>query len=174
MANQNQERARLWHDCHSMSESLSTVSKVAMWALAVVPMDVLPASQSFGSCRVHIQAPLLWLAHQKYFLPSKDFTNALSSLLSLFLGGLFFHAHLSVDFFFVESFIFFWSFIFLAADFCSFVAVLLFLSTVPRHFFFKELISAVMATIISCSSVGFPMCFHCPRVVLRICFRCGP
>ena len=48
MANQSQERARLWRVCHSMSESLSTVSNVTMWALAVMPMDVLPASQSFG------------------------------------------------------------------------------------------------------------------------------
>ena len=48
MANQSQERARLWRDCHSMSESLSTVSNVAMWALAVMPVDALPASQSFG------------------------------------------------------------------------------------------------------------------------------
>ena len=48
MANQSQERARLWRDRHSMSELLSTVSKVAMWALAVVPVDVFPASQSFG------------------------------------------------------------------------------------------------------------------------------
>ena len=48
MANQSQERARLRRICHSMSESLSTVSNVAMWALVVVTMDVLPASQSFG------------------------------------------------------------------------------------------------------------------------------
>ena len=48
MANQSQERAQLWRVCHSMSESLSTVSNVAMWALAVVPVGVLPASQSFG------------------------------------------------------------------------------------------------------------------------------
>ena len=48
MANQSQERARLWRGCHSMSKSLSTVLKVAMWALAVVPVGVLPTSQSFG------------------------------------------------------------------------------------------------------------------------------
>ena len=48
MANQSQESACLWRDRHSMSELLSTVSKVAMWALAVMPADALPASQSFG------------------------------------------------------------------------------------------------------------------------------
>ena len=48
MANQSQERARLWRGCHSMSESLSTVSNMAMWALAVVPVYALPATQSFG------------------------------------------------------------------------------------------------------------------------------
>ena len=48
MANQSHERARLWRVCHSMSELLSTVSNVAMWALVVVTVDILPASQSFG------------------------------------------------------------------------------------------------------------------------------
>ena len=134
-----------------------------MCALVDVPVGALPASQSFGWCKVHMPAPLLWLVHQKYFLPSKDFTKALSSLLSLSLGGLFFHAHLSCDFFFVASFVFFWSFIFLAAGFFSFVAVLLFFSAVLRRSFFKELISAVMATIFSCSSVGFPHVFSLSR-----------
>ena len=121
MANQSQERARLWRVCHSMSESLSTVSNVAIWALVVVPVGVLPASQSFGLCRVHIPAPLLWLVHQKYFFPSNVLTKALSSLPSVSLGGLFFQAHLSVDFFFDASLVFFWSFIFLAAGFFSFL-----------------------------------------------------
>ena len=108
-------------------------------------------------------APLLWFVHQKYFFPSNDFTNALSSLLSFSLGGLFFHAHLSCDFFLVVAFVFFCSFIFLAAGFLSFVAVLLDLSAVPFHSFFNELISAVMATIFSCSSVGLPQVFSSSR-----------
>ena len=103
--------------------------------------------------------PLLWLGHQKYFLLSKDLTNALSSLLSLSLGGLFFHSHLSVAFFFGESFIFFCFFIFLAAGFFSFVVDLLVLSAAPQCSIFNELISAVMATIFSCSSEDFPHVF---------------
>ena len=103
-----------------------------------------------------MSAPLLWFVHQQYFLLSKDFTNTLSSLLSVSLGGLLFHAHLSCDFFFAVSFVFFCSFVFLAAGFLSFVAVLLALSAAPLHSFFNELISAIMATIFSCSSVGLP------------------
>ena len=108
-------------------------------------------------------APSLWFAHQKYFFPSNDFTKALSSLLSFSLGGLFFHAHLSCDFFFVVSFVFFCSFVFLATGFFSFVAVLLDLLAIPLHSFFNELISAVMATIVSCSSVGLPQVFSSSR-----------
>ena len=108
-------------------------------------------------------APLLWFEHQKYFLPSKVFTKALSSLLPFSLGGLFFHAHLSCDFFFAVSFVFFCSFVFLAVGFLSFVAVLLALSATPLHSFFNELISAVMATIFSCSSVGLTHVFSSSR-----------
>ena len=97
-------------------------------------------------------APLLWLGHQKYFLFSKDLTKALSSLLSLSLGGggggggggLFFQAHLSADFFLV-SFVFFCSFVFSGAGFLPVVLSLLVLS-VPQCSFFKELISAIIAT----------------------------
>ena len=104
-------------------------------------------------------APLLWFGHQKYFLLLKDLTTALSSLLSFSLGGLFFHAHLSVAFFFWESFVFFCSFVFLAAGFLPVAVDLFVLSAAPRHSFFNELISAIMATIFSCSSVGFPHVF---------------
>ena len=97
---QSQANSRLWCSSHSWSESLSRVSKAARLALAVVFEAVLPDSQSLGWCRVHMPAPSLWLRHQKYFLPSKVFTKALFSLLSVSLGGLPFHAHLSPDFFF--------------------------------------------------------------------------
>ena len=139
------------------------MSKVAICALVVAPVVALPASQSFGWCRVHMPAPLLRLVHQKYFLPSKDFTNALSSLLSFSLGALFFHAHLSDDFFFCVSFAFFCSLVFFAAGFFSFVAVLFALSATPFLSFFNELISAVMATIFSCSSVSLPHVFSSSR-----------
>ena len=59
-------------------------------------------------------------------------------------GGLFFQAHLSADFFLV-SFVFFCSFVFSAAGFLPVVLSLLVLS-VPQCSFFKELISAVIAT----------------------------
>ena len=115
-------------------------------------------------------ALLLWLVHQKYFLPSNDFTNALSFLLSFSLGGLFFHAHLSVVFFFEDSFIFFRSFVFLAAGFLSFVAVLLALSAIPWRSIFNELISAIMATIFSCSSVGFARVFSSSKSLASYLF----
>ena len=102
-------------------------------------------------------APLLWLGHQKYFLLSKFLTKALSSLLSVSLGGLFFHAHLLLAFFF-WSFIFFGG-TFLVASFLPIVLGLLVLLAVPRCSFFKELLSAVIATIFSCSSVGLPQVF---------------
>ena len=64
IAIQNQVRAELWRSCHSWSESLSVVSKVAMLALATEWGGALPASQSFRWCRVHIPAPLLWFMQQ--------------------------------------------------------------------------------------------------------------
>ena len=40
---------------------------------------------------------------------------------------------------------------------------LVFLTAVPRHSFFNELIAAVMATIFYCSSVGLPQVFSSSR-----------
>ena len=102
-------------------------------------------------------APLLRWIHQKYFLPSKVLTKALFSLLSVSLGGFPFHAHLSLAFFFL-SFVFLVG-VFFVAGFLLAVFSLSFLVAVPRHSFFSELISAVIATIFSCSSMGLPHAF---------------
>ena len=76
-------------------------------------------------------------------------------------GGMLFHAHLSLAFFF-------WSFAFLGSAFLvvSFFPVgfgLVFLTVVPQHSFFNELISTIMAMIFSCSSVGLPQVFSSSR-----------
>ena len=97
---QNQIRIWSWRSSHSCSESLSTVSKVAMLALVDGLVMALFASQSLGWCKVHIPAPLVWCRHKYYFLPWKALMNALPSLPSVSLGGLFFHSHFSFIFFF--------------------------------------------------------------------------
>ena len=79
------------------------------------------------------------------------------------LGGLFFHPHLSGVFFFGVSFVFYCSFVFLAAGFFSFIVDLLVLSTTPQQSLFHELITAAMATIFSCSLVGLPHVFSSSR-----------
>ena len=166
--NQSQATSRLWCSSHSWSESLSRVSKAARLALAVVFEAVLPASHSLGWCKVHMPAPSLWLIHQKYFLPSKVSTKALFSLLSVSLGGFPFHAHLSPAFFFCSLVFLAGAFLaacFLPAGFSFFV-----LEVAPCRSFFKELISAVIATIFSCSSVGLPHAFSSSKSLASYLF----
>ena len=103
--------------------------------------------------------PIVVVSTPEVLLAFEGLHKRVVFLAVVILGGLFFHAHLSVVLFFRDSFIFFSTFIFLAAGFFSFDADLLVLSAVPRHSFFNELISAVMAMIFSCSSVGFPHVF---------------
>ena len=106
-------------------------------------------------------APLLWLRHQNYFLFSKVLMNVLFSLISESLGGLLFHAHLSTAFFFLS--VGFLGVTFLGACFLPVCFGLLVLMVVPRHSFFKELISVLIAMILSCSSVGLPQVFSSSR-----------
>ena len=113
-------------------------------------------------------APSLWLRHQKYFLPSKVFTKVLFSLLSVSLGGFPFHAHLSLAFFFCS--LVFLAGAFLAACFLPAGLSLFFLLVVPCRSFFYELISAVMATIFSCSSVGLPHAFSSSKSLASYLF----
>ena len=108
-------------------------------------------------------SPVIMVCAPEVFLSFKRLHKSIVLLAVILLGGLFFHAHLSCDFFFVVSFVFFCSFVFLATGFFSFVAVLLDLLAIPLHSFFNELISAVMATIFSCSSVGLPQVFSSSR-----------
>ena len=123
------------------------VLKAAILAFIVVLGVVLPASQSLVWYRAHMSAPLLWFKHQKYFLPSKVLMNALFALLSESLGSLPFHAQFFLVFFFC-------SFIFLGSAFLVDCALLVgfslaFLVVIPQRSFFKELTSAVTATIFS-------------------------
>ena len=104
---------------------------------------------------VAVNAPIIFLVFKGLY------ERVISSLLSISLGGLLFHALLSMAFFF-------WSFVFLGSAFlvACFLPVafgLVFLMAVPRCSFFNELISAVMATIFSCSSVGLPQVFSSSR-----------
>ena len=107
--------------------------------------------------------PVVVIGAPKVFLTFKGLHERIVLLVVVFFRALFFHAHLSDDFFFWVSFAFFCSLVFLAAGFFSFVAVLFALSATPFLSFFNELISAVMAMIFSCSSVSLPHVFSSSR-----------
>ena len=83
------------------------------------------------------------------------------SLVSVSLGGLLLHTHLSLAFFFLSAG--FLGASFLAACFLPVCFGLLVLLGVPRCSFFKELISTLITTIFYCSSVGLPHTFSSSR-----------
>ena len=125
-----------------------------------------------GDVKVHIPAPLLWFLTPIIFLAFETFSRKhCFSLLSVLFGRFPFHApfyHWS----FPSVLFVFSAGVFFAAGFSSSsLSFLSFFVVVPCRSFFSELISAVIATIFSCSSVGVPPrnSLH-PRAWPRILF----